>query len=155
MTDGRDPRVLMAPMHPGIQYHFARVGLPTYILGNWRQFQYWRPKPPNVVDLLAEYKPEQLSYGPDDYRRLLSELDGYPAGFELAWMHFPWQLKLFWGERRLPKVYLAAKEDELSEATWNDVLHRPDITVASYYPRTNSTGSRQVRRLDQGNPARP
>lgn len=133
-----DPRVLMVPMHPGIQYHFARVGLPTYILGNWDQFQYWRPKPANVVNLLPEYTPDQLGFGPADYRHLLARQTAprYPDAFHCAWLHFPWQAKLFRDDPRPAKLYFAAKEDELTEAEWGALLERPDFTLACYYPLT-------------------
>lgn len=136
MEQGREPHILMVPMHPGIQYHFARVGLPTSILGHWDQFQYWRPRPSNVTDLMPRYASEHLSFGPEDYRRLLDAIPSYPEPFDVAWLHFPWQLKLFWNDPIARKVYFAAKEDELSPAEWERLLDRPDFVVASYYRRT-------------------
>jgi hypothetical protein len=136
MTATSEPKVLMIPMHPGMQYHFSRVGLPTYLLGNWEQFRYWRPRPANIIDLLPEYRPEQLSYGPAEYRRLLDALPGYPDGFDFAWLHFPWQMKLLWEDKSLPKAYLVAKSDELSEGAWGQLLDRGDIALSSFYPST-------------------
>lgn len=130
------PGVLVVPMHPGLQYHFARVGLPTAILGHWDQFRYWRPRPANVRNLLPRFEPEQLRYGIDDYRRLLDELGDRMGDCAVAWLHFPWQVKLYGDDRRLPKIYFAAKEDELPEESWAELLDRSDFTVASYYPRT-------------------
>ena len=66
-----EPKVLIVPTHPGVQYHFCRVGLPTYFLGHWDQFQYWRPKPGNVHNLLAAFEEKHLEFGPADYAKLL------------------------------------------------------------------------------------
>jgi hypothetical protein len=136
MTGAANPEVLVVPMHPGIQYHFARVGLPTAILGHWDQFQCWRPQPANVRNLLPRYEPEHLRYGIEDYNRLLRGLGNSWGGCNLAWLHFPWQVKLYWGDLEHPKIYLAAKEDELAPGAWGQLLERKDFTVASYYPRT-------------------
>lgn len=138
MSATAGPDVLVVPMHPGIQYHFARVGLPVAILGNWDQFKYWRPKPDNVRNLIADYRPAQLGYTPADYRRLLDGLGDDMAGCDLAWLHFPWQVKLFADDRRFPKIYFAAKEDELAFDDWARLLDRADFSVASYYPRTTA-----------------
>jgi Glycosyl transferases group 1 len=133
-----DPRVLLIPAHPGIQYHFARVGLPTYFLGHWDQFAYWRPRSPNVHDLLPSFEPSHLEFGPADYAGLLR--DGthfhFPRDFEAAWLHFPWQLRLLAGERGLPKAYCAAKADELSGDEWCRLLDREDFGVAAFYAST-------------------
>lgn len=139
LSDGSpEPRILMVPTHPGIQFHFARVGLPTYFLGNWDQFQYWRPKPANVINLLPDYAPEQLEFVSADYRNLLTRQTSpkYPDAFHCAWLHFPWQMKLFQEDLHPAKIYFAAKEDELSETEWGVLLERPDFTLASYYPQT-------------------
>jgi hypothetical protein len=132
------PRVLTVPMHPGIQYHFARVGFPTFFLGNWDQFKYWRPKPQNVINLLPQYSAEQLKFGPKEYRKLLQQqiLPRYPNEFHCAWLHFPWQMKLFRDDPHPPKIYFVAKEDELSDTEWSALLERSDFTVVSYYPNT-------------------
>jgi glycosyltransferase involved in cell wall biosynthesis len=136
MEQRREPRILLVPMHPGIQYHFARVGLPTSILGHWDQFQYWRPKPSNVFNLISQYAPQHLTFGLSDYRRLLDEIPSYPELFDVAWLHFPWQLKLFWNDPIGRKIYFAAKEDELSVEEWGRLLGRSDFVVVSYYRRT-------------------
>jgi glycosyltransferase involved in cell wall biosynthesis len=132
------PRTLMVPAHPGIQYHFCRTGLPIFFLGNWDQFMYWRPRPENVHDLLPEFHPRHLSFGQDEYRGLLTELTGGrpDAAFDLAWLHFPWQFKMFRDMEGLPKVYCAAKWDELSEAEWQEILDREDFLITAFYPRT-------------------
>ena len=130
------PRVLLVPMHPGLQYHFCRVGLPTYLLGHWDQFKYWRPQPPNIRNLLPRFEDLHLSFGPDDYRRLLDEMDADDGRFDVAWLHFPWQAKLFLDCKGPPRIYFAAKEDELSLPEWEQILDRPDFRVCSYYPRT-------------------
>src|SRR5436190_19478514 len=94
-------RTLIVPTHPGVQYHFCRVGLPTYFLGHWDQFQYWRPMLPNVHNLLPAFEDAQLEYGPEDYARLLDRrqpFEGgarYPEGFDVAWLMFNWQFGLF------------------------------------------------------------
>jgi hypothetical protein len=136
MMRAADPRVLLVPMHPGMQYHFARVGLPTYLLGNWDQFQYWRPRPSNVVDLIQNFHPRQLAFRTEDYRQLLDGMGSYPEGFDIVWLHFPWQVKMFWDDPHPRKVYFAAKRDELSEGAWEALLGRSDFTVASYYRPT-------------------
>src|SRR5215475_3089435 len=56
-------KTLIVPTHPGVQYHFCRVGLPTYFLGNWDQFQYWRPQLPNVHNLVDEFEDAQAEWG--------------------------------------------------------------------------------------------
>lgn len=131
-------KTLIIPTHPGVQYHFCRVGLPTYFLGHWDQFQYWRPKPANVHNLLPAFDDAHLEYGPDDYAKLL---DGnpwfkFPDDFDLAWLMFNWQFKLFRGRRDIPKLYRVAKVGELDRAEWDELLSRDDFTVVSFYPNT-------------------
>ncbi len=136
MTDR--PRILVVPAHPGIQYHFCRTGLPIYFLGNWDQFRYWRPRLPNVTDLLPSFQDEHLRFGPDEYSKVLQDIThGRPSeAFDLAWLHFPWQFKMFRGMTELPKVYCAAKWNELTETEWREVLSREDFLVTAFYPST-------------------
>jgi hypothetical protein len=140
-------RTLIIPTHPGVQYHFCRVGLPTYFLGHWDQFQYWRPKPPNVHDLLPAYEEAQLDFGPADYARLLDRREPfwnsaggpplrYPEDFDLAWLMFNWQFKLFRERREIKKLYRVAKVRELEPDEWTELLSREDFTVVSFYPNT-------------------
>lgn len=131
-------KTLIVPTHPGVQYHFCRVGLPTYFLGHWDQFQYWRPKPPNVHDLLPAFEDAHLDYGPDDYARLLDRREHFrfPEDFDLAWLMFNWQFKLFRERRDIPKLYRVAKVGELERHEWSELLGRDDFTVASFYPNT-------------------
>lgn len=131
-------KTLIVPTHPGVQYHFCRVGLPTYFLGHWDQFQYWRPKPPNVHDLLPAFEDAHLDYGPDDYQRLLDRREHFrfPEDFDLAWLMFNWQFKLFRERRDIPKLYRVAKVGELERHEWAELLGRDDFTVASFYPNT-------------------
>lgn len=136
LPESAGPAVLMVPMHPGIQYHFARCGLPIYLLGHWDQFKYWRPKPTNIINIRRRYSPRHLGYGVDQYARLVARLTGRADEIGAIWMHFPWQLKLFWNDTAVPKIYFVAKEDELSVETWSALLDRSDFTVVSYYRRT-------------------
>ncbi len=128
----------MIPAHPGIQYHFCRVGVPVAFLGNWDQFQYWRPRPPNVRDLLSAFRPEQPTYTQGEYERLLTQSGRFDLDqdFAAAWLHFPWQAKMLLSDRRLPKIYCVAKWDELSRPQWGDLLSRDDFHVAAFYPNT-------------------
>jgi glycosyltransferase involved in cell wall biosynthesis len=129
------PRILMIPTHPGVQYHFCRVGPPIHFLGHWDQFQYWRPQPENVHNLLPTFQDEHLNYGPDDYARLL---DGYDLAhdFDLAWLMFNWQFKLFRNRRAIKKLYRVSKVAELERDEWSELLSRDDFTVVSFYPNT-------------------
>ena len=130
-------RVVIVPMHPGHQYHFCRVGLPTYFLGNWDQFMYWRPKPPNVHNLLDSFENSHSDYTWDDYAALLdggTSID-VERDFDMAWLIFGWQYELF-RHRPIPKAYHATKIDEISEATWADMFERDDFAVAAIYPST-------------------
>jgi Glycosyl transferases group 1 len=129
-------KTLIVPTHPGVQYHFCRVGLPTYFLGNWAQFQYWRPQPANVHNLLPEFQEAHLDYGPDDFARLLARPEIYPRDLDLAWLMFSWQFKLFRERRELPKLYRVAKVRELDREEWNELLSRDDVTVVSFYRNT-------------------
>ena len=131
-----EPRILILPTHPGVQYHFCRVGLPIHFLGNWDQFQYWRPQPDNVVNVLPAFEDAQLEWGPEDYGRLLDDpAVGWPDRYELAWLMFSWQVKLFW-ERPGQKLYRVAKVAELERDQWAALLERDDFRVVSFYPNT-------------------
>lgn len=131
-------KTLIIPTHPGVQYHFCRVGLPTYFLGHWDQFQYWRPKPDNVRNLLPAFEDAHLDYGPDDYARLLDsgEHFAFPGEIDMAWLMFNWQFKLFRERRNIPKLYRVAKVGELERDDWAELLQRDDFTVVSFYPNT-------------------
>lgn len=135
------PRLLMIPTHPGVQYHFTRVGLPTYFLGHWDQFQYWRPKEPNVVNLLPRFEEEQLGWEAPDFAALLDgrmpgqPAIGWPERFDLAWLMFNWQVKLFL-DRPGKKLYRVAKVEELTEPEWDALLSRDDFSIVSFYPNT-------------------
>jgi glycosyltransferase involved in cell wall biosynthesis len=131
-------RVLIIPTHPGVQYHFCRVGLPTYFLGHWDQFRYWRPQPPNVHNLLPAFDEAQLRFRPADYRRLLDEATTFrfPDDFDVAWLMFNWQVTLLRDRRDVRKFYRVAKFNELTPQEWEDVLGRDDFAVASFYPNT-------------------
>ncbi len=129
-----DPRILMVPTHPGVQYHFCRTGLRIAFLGHWDQFHYWRPRPSNVENLLPRFEDAHLELGPSDYARLLDEV-GYPDGFDLAWLMFNWQVKLFW-DRPGDKLFRVAKVAELERDDWARLLERDDFSVVSFYPNT-------------------
>lgn len=136
-----DWKLLMIPTHPGVQYHFTRVGLPTYFLGHWDQFQYWRPQEPNVHNVLPRFEDAQLEWGPAEYARLLDgTLEGqppigWPERYDLAWLMFNWQYKLF-RDRPGKKLYRVAKVAELEPHEWDEILGRDDFTVVSFYPNT-------------------
>jgi hypothetical protein len=130
------PQILIVPTHPGVQYHFCRSGLPIHFLGHWDQFQYWRPKPDNVVNVLPRFEDAHLEYGPDDYARLLDDpAVGYPDRYDLAWLMFNWQVKLFW-DRAGKKLFRVAKVAELERDLWARLLDRDDVYVVSFYPNT-------------------
>lgn len=145
MTSPRVPRtaskLLMIPTHPGVQYHFTRVGLPTYFLGHWDQFQYWRPQEPNVHNVLPAFDESQLDWGPAEYEALLDgrmpgqPAIGWPERYDLAWLMFNWQVKLF-QDRPGKKLYRVAKVAELESHEWDELLARDDFTVVSFYPNT-------------------
>ena len=129
---------MIVPTHPGVQYHFCRVGIPTYFLGHWDQFQYWRPRPENVHNLLPAFEDAHLEYGPDDYARLLDSREhfSFPRDFDLAWLMFNWQFKLFRERRDIAKLYRVCKVQELDRDEWSELLSRPDFKVVSFYPNT-------------------
>jgi glycosyltransferase involved in cell wall biosynthesis len=131
-------KTLIVPTHPGVQYHFCRVGLPTYFLGHWDQFQYWRPKPANVHNLLPKFEDAHLEYGPEDFARLLDSREHFrfPEDFDLAWLMFNWQYKLFRERRDVAKLYRVCKAYELEKHEWAEMLARDDFTVVSFYPNT-------------------
>jgi len=131
-------KTLIIPTHPGVQYHFCRVGLPTYFLGHWDQFKYWRPQPANVHNLLPAFEDAHLDYEPHDYARLLDsgEHFRFPGELDLAWLMFNWQFKLFRERRDIPKLYRVAKVGELERDDWAELLQRDDFTVVSFYPNT-------------------
>lgn len=131
------PKILMVPTHPGVQYHFCRVGLPVHFLGNWDQFHYWRPKPENVVNVLPAFEDEHLDFEPEDYARLLKDPRvNFPEGYDLAWLMFNWQFKLFRDDRSIKKLYRVSKVRELDHPEWVELLERDDFTVVSFYPST-------------------
>lgn len=136
-----DWKLLMIPTHPGVQYHFTRVGLPTYFLGHWDQFRYWRPQEPNVHNVLPRFEDEQLEWGPREYAQLLDgTMDGgapigWPERYDLAWLMFNWQYKLF-RDRPGRKLYRVAKVAELEPHEWDEILGRDDFTIVSFYPNT-------------------
>ena len=131
-----DPNVLIIPTHPGVQYHFCRTGLPISFLGHWDQFQYWRPQPENVTNVLPSFEDAHLDYGPDDYARLLdSEAFGWPAHYDIAWLMFNWQWKLF-AKRPGKVLYRVCKNAELESHEWDALLARPETRVVSFYPNT-------------------
>jgi len=127
-------KTLIVPTHPGVQYHFCRVGLPTYFLGNWDQFQYWRPQLPNVHNLVPTFEDAQLEWGPEDFAKLLDGMD--MRQFDLAWLMFNWQFTLFRERKDILKLYRVSKVRELTEAEWDHILGRRDFTVVSFYPNT-------------------
>jgi hypothetical protein len=132
-----EPRILILPTHPGVQYHFCRSGLPIHFLGHWDQFHWWRPRPENVTNVLPAFEDAQMEYGPADFARLLDDpAVGYPARYDLVWLMFNWQFKLFRERRELPKLYRVAKVAELEDHEWDELLSRDDFTVASFYPNT-------------------
>lgn len=142
MISGDAPRLLMIPTHPGVQYHFTRVGLPTYFLGHWDQFRYWRPQEPNVHNVLPRFEDAQLEWGAAEYAALLDgtmpgheDRVGWPERYDLAWLMFNWQYKLF-RERPGKKLYRVAKVAELEPWEWDEILGRDDFTVVSFYPST-------------------
>ncbi len=134
----RDPNVLIIPTHPGVQYHFCRVGLPTHFLGHWDQFHYWRPQPSNVHNVLPTFEDAHLDWGPPDYARLLDDPQvEFPDRYDLAWLMFNWQYKLFRDRRDdIPKLYRVCKTAELEIPEWEDLLARDDFSVVSFYPNT-------------------
>lgn len=140
-TPRTDWKLLMIPTHPGVQYHFTRVGLPTYFLGHWDQFKYWRPQEPNVINVLPKFEDAQLEWGPAEYAALLDGRFpgqppiGWPERYDLAWLMFNWQVKLF-QDRPGKKLYRVAKVAELESHEWDELLARDDFTVVSFYPNT-------------------
>jgi len=132
-----EPQILMIPTHPGVQYHFCRVGLPVHFLGHWDQFHYWRPQPANVHNVLPVFEDAHLELGPDDYARLLDDPTvGFPERYDLAWLMFNWQFKLLRERRDIKKLYRVSKVQELDRAEWDELLSRDDFTVVSFYPNT-------------------
>jgi len=132
-----EPQILMIPTHPGVQYHFCRVGLPVWFLGHWDQFHYWRPQPSNVHNVLPRFEDAHLELGPADYARLLDDpAVGYPERYDLAWLMFNWQWKLFRDRRGEKKLYRVSKVEELEPHEWDELLSRDDFTVVSFYPNT-------------------
>lgn len=132
-----DPNVLIVPTHPGVQYHFCRVGLPTHFLGHWDQFHYWRPKPDNVFNVLPKFEDAHLDFGPADYARLLDDpAVAFPERYDLAWLMFNWQFKLFRERRDIHKLYRVSKVAELEPHEWDELLSRDDFSVVSFYPNT-------------------
>ena len=130
-----DWRVLIVPTHPGVQYHFCRVGLPTYFLGHWDQFAWWRPKPANVIDVLPRFEDAHLEYESQDYARLLDDPQvGFPDRYDLTWMMFNWQVKLFW-DRPGKQLFRVAKVAELTRDDWARLFERK-VPVVSFYPNT-------------------
>lgn len=136
------PSLLMIPTHPGVQYHFTRVGLPIHFLGHWDQFRYWRPQEPNVVNVLPRFDEAQLDWGPAEFAALLDgrPVAGAPEGlrlprWDIAWLMFNWQVKLF-RDRPGKKLYRVAKVAELEEPEWDALLSRDDFAVVSFYPNT-------------------
>jgi len=128
---------LIIPTHPGVQYHFCRVGLPVHFLGHWDQFHYWRPQPKNVTNVLPRFEDDQLELEPADYARLLDDpATGFPDRYDLAWLMFNWQFKLMRERREIKKLYRVSKVRELDEAEWHELLSRDDFTVVSFYPNT-------------------
>jgi len=132
-----EPQILMIPTHPGVQYHFCRVGLPVHFLGHWDQFHYWRPQPSNVQNVLPKFEDKHLDLGPEDYARLLDDPQvGFPERYDLAWLMFNWQFKLLRERRDVKKLYRVSKVRELDRAEWDELLSRDDFTVVSFYPNT-------------------
>jgi len=135
-------KTLIVPTHPGTQYHFCRVGLPTYFLGHWDQFQYWRPQLANVHNLLPAFEDAHLEYELADYARLLDRKEPFVGGmrfpddFDLVWLMFTWQFQLFRERRSIRKLYHVAKIEELSPDEWKELLSRDDFSVACLYPNT-------------------
>lgn len=138
VTTQQDPRVLIIPTHPGVQYHFCRAGLPTYFLGHWDQFKYWRPQPSNVHNVLATFDDAQLDYGPKEFSALLDDpkLGWAEGNYDLAWLMFNWQYKLFRERREGKKLYRVSKVAELEPHEWDEMLARDDFTVVSFYANT-------------------
>lgn len=142
MTDKKDPRILIIPTHPGVQYHFCRSDLPIYFFGHWDQFQYWRPQPANVHNVLEKFDDAQLDYGPKEYAALLDDpAIGWPADsptirYDVAWLMFNWQYKLFRERRAGKKLYRVSKVAELEPREWDEILARDDFRVVSFYPNT-------------------
>lgn len=135
-TDEPEPRILIVPTHPGVQYHFCRVGLPISFLGHWDQFHYWRPQPSNVTNVLPRFDDAQLDFEPEDYAKLLDDpATGWPERYDTAWLMFNWQVKLFW-DRPGKKLFRVAKVAELEEEHWARLLERDDFSVVSFYPNT-------------------
>jgi glycosyltransferase involved in cell wall biosynthesis len=137
-------RIIYVPGHPAMQYHISRTGHDFYILANWEQFAYWRPKPPNVHDLLPEFRDEHLDYTVEDYQRLLTEKDaasglnplGFPERYDLAWSMWNDQYKVFRPFRDLPKVHRVHKFTELDLEDYEEIFSRRDYALASYYQYT-------------------
>jgi len=131
-------RIIYAPGHPAMQYHITRTGHDFSILANWEQFAYWRPRPPNVRSLFPEFVEEQMSYGVEDYQRLLAPGNdfGFPEAFDLSWSMWNDQYKIFRPFRDLPKVHRVHKFTELDLEDYDEIFSRDDFTIASYYQYT-------------------
>jgi glycosyltransferase involved in cell wall biosynthesis len=132
-----EPRILIVPTHPGVQYHFCRSGLPIWFLGHWDQFHYWRPQPANVRNVLPRFEDAQLDHGPEDFARLLDDgaSVGWPERYDVAWLMFNWQWKLF-RNRPGKKLYRVCKHAELERHEWEDLFSRDGWSVVSFYPNT-------------------
>ncbi len=137
-----DPSVLIVPTHPGVQYHFCRSGLPIHFFGHWDQFWWWRPQPPNVVNVFPKFEEAHLEWGPKEYAAALDDPElGWPADrgnprYDVAWLMFNWQYKLFRGRRAGKKLYRVSKVRELEPEEWDEILSRDDFTIVSFYPNT-------------------
>ena len=121
---GQPRRVLLLPTHQGHQYHFARTGLPIGFLGHWDQFAYWRPKPPNVINLESRYESGHLKRTPEDYAWILKHglsINGTAtnliAEHDIAWLIFRWQLEVTL-PTELHKLYQVCKAEEIYEDEW-------------------------------------
>lgn len=134
----RPLRIICVPGHPAMQYHIARTGQEFHILANWEQFAYWRPRPPNVHDLLPTFEEQHLDLGVDDFRRMLGPGNpyGFPERFDLAWSMWNEQYKVFRDLADIPKVHRVAKFTELEPADYERILARDDYTLVSYYRYT-------------------
>jgi hypothetical protein len=121
-----------------MQYHISRTGQDFYILAHWDQFQYWRPKPENVHNLLPSFEEEHLEYGVEDYQRLLGPGNpfGFPDAFDLCWSMWNDQYKVFRPFRGIPKLHRVHKFTELDLEDYEEIFSRDDIALASYYQYT-------------------
>ncbi len=132
-------RIIYAPGHPAMQYHIARTGQAFHILANWEQFDYWRPRPPNVKSLFEQFEDAHLDLTVADFQNMLKPGNrfGFPDEFDFAWSMWNEQYKIFRPYSGIKKVHRVAKYTELEPEDYDYILSHPEeYALASYYRYT-------------------